>query len=66
MSGKVTPDQPGSEDVLVSNLKNAAPLLEAAGVVGLVEPINPYWVPGYFLNDFDMGNNFNLNRLLCK
>ena len=29
-------------------------MLEKANVVGLIEPINPYWVPNYFLNDFDM------------
>lgn len=55
MSGKVGPEQQGSEDVLVANMKLAAPLLEAAGVTGLIEPINPYWVPGYFLNDFTIG-----------
>ena len=31
--------------------------MEKAGVVGLIEPINPYWVPHYFLNDFDIAQD---------
>ena len=51
MSGKLE----GSEEVLKSNLRSAIPLLKASGVVGLIEPINKYSVPGYFLNDFAIG-----------
>ena len=40
-----------------SNLTIAIPILEKAGVVGLIEPINPYWVPHYFLNDFDIAQD---------
>ena len=54
MSGKVTDDVQASIQVLKDNLKKAAPLLQKAGIVGLIEPINPYWVPNYFLNDFDI------------
>ena len=25
--------------------------------MGLIEPINPYWVPHYFLNDFDIAQD---------
>ncbi len=57
MSGKVSEGQAGSIQVLRSNLTQALPLLESAGVVGLIEPINPHWVPGYFLSDFDMAAN---------
>ena len=46
-------------------------MLEKAGIVGLIEPINPYWVPNYFLNDFDLGlkiveelNHPNLRMML--
>lgn len=55
MSGKVSGDVQGSEEVLKDNLIKALPLLEQAGIVGLIEPINPYWVPNYFLNDFNVG-----------
>ena len=44
MSGKISDDFQGSEEVLKKNLTKALPLLEKAGIVGLIEPINPYWV----------------------
>ncbi|CAB0005792.1 unnamed protein product [Nesidiocoris tenuis] len=37
----------------VNNLKKAAPILEAAGIVGIIEPINQQSVPGYYLSDYD-------------
>ena len=54
MSGKMTENVTASTQVLKDNLKKALPLLEKAGIIGLIEPINPYWVPDYFLNDFDL------------
>ena len=48
-----------SEVTLRKNLLLALPLLKAAGVTGLIEPINHYSVPGYFLSDFDLGNSKN-------
>ena len=50
MSGKISDDVQASEELLMSNLTMALPLLEKAGIVGLIEPINPYWVPNYFLD----------------
>jgi hydroxypyruvate isomerase len=38
------------EDVLVENLRYAAPRLERAGIRLLVEPVNPIDVPGFLLN----------------
>jgi len=35
---------------LVENLKYAAPMLKAAGIKLLVEPINTFDIPGFFLN----------------
>ena len=55
MSGKPSAESPGSEKTLRENLKDSIAILEEAKIVGLIEPINPYSVPGYFLNDFDMG-----------
>ncbi len=55
MSGTGSPENPASESTLLENLKNSIPLLEEAKIVGLIEPINPFSVPGYFLNNFDMG-----------
>ena len=36
-----------------SNLEAALPLLEAAKVVGLIEPINPYSVPNYNMDSYE-------------
>lgn len=53
MSGKLeqAPTQ-DHRDTFVSNLKYAAAHLERENIVGVIEPINHYSVPGYFLNDF--------------
>ena len=55
MSGKVSATQPGSERTLRANLSRALPVLKENDIVGLIEPINFYSVPGYFLNDFELG-----------
>ena len=47
MSGKISEDVLASEEVLKKNLTKALPLLEKAGIIGLIEPINPFWVPNY-------------------
>ena len=57
MSGKVTLSSEASELVLVENLKQAVPLLESAGITGLIEPINGHFLPGYFLDDFHTGGS---------
>lgn len=38
-----------------ANLKYAAEQLRSEGLVGLIEPINKYSVPKYFMNSFDKG-----------
>ena len=56
-------DGKANEDTLKKNLAAAIPLLEKAKVVGLIEPINSYSVPGYFLNSFELGKyRLNLKR----
>lgn len=44
-----------SEDVLINNLAKAIPLLMEADIIGLIEPINSYSLPNYFLNSFELG-----------
>ncbi|KAG5672118.1 hypothetical protein PVAND_002273 [Polypedilum vanderplanki] len=53
MSGKIdgTVTQE-NRDTFFANLKYALPYLEKEGITGIIEPINKYSVPGYFLNDF--------------
>ena len=41
--------------IFLGNLKRAIPLLENAGVVALIEPINPWSVPGYNMDSFKDG-----------
>ncbi|MGO1120519.1 hydroxypyruvate isomerase family protein [Rhodovibrionaceae bacterium A322] len=40
-------------ETYVSNIAFAAERCEQAGVQLMIEPINPFNMPGYFLNDFD-------------
>ncbi|CAH1729098.1 unnamed protein product [Chironomus riparius] len=53
MSGKLE-SSPTNEnrETFVANLKYAAPFLEKEGMIGVIEPINNYSVPGYFLRDY--------------
>lgn len=37
------------------NLQFAAEQLESTGIIGVIEPINNYSVPGYYLNSYDKG-----------
>ncbi|XP_075148795.1 hydroxypyruvate isomerase-like protein Gip [Haematobia irritans] len=38
----------------LANLKYAVGILEKENIVGVIEPINPYSVPSYFMNCYDM------------
>ena len=59
MSG-IQNDYMGSEMVLKENLSKAIPLLKEAEVVGLLEPINIYSIPNYFLNSFELGSVYHM------
>lgn len=53
MSGKLeAPPTDAHRETFKSNLKYAASQLEQTDIVGVIEPINHYSVPGYFLNDY--------------
>jgi len=47
--------QEEATQIFMENLRRAIPLLEEAGVVGLIEPINPWSVPGYNMDTFQAG-----------
>ena len=57
MAGKkikgVTEDE--AMGIFEKNLRKAIPLLEENGVIGLIEPINPYSVPDYNMDSFQSG-----------
>lgn len=53
MSGKLEhPPTDEHRETFKSNLKYAATQLEHEDIIGVIEPINHYSVPGYFLNDY--------------
>jgi len=61
MSGKLAPEvlpkeQEACLQTLTKNLQSVLPILEARGITGLIEPINNQTVPGYILNNYDLGN----------
>lgn len=37
------------------NLQYASNLLESTGIIGVIEPINNYSLPGYYLNSYEKG-----------
>lgn len=54
MAGKHSePTDNRHENFYISNLRYAAGKLAQNGMVGVIEPINKYAVPGYYLNSFD-------------
>jgi len=58
MSGKLS-NQPRPSNciqTLESNLKSVIPELRKRQIVGLIEPVNTYSVPGYLLSDFNEGS----------
>lgn len=56
MAGKHTePVDEKNDAFYLANLRVAAQLLNEANLIGVIEPINKYSVPGYYLNCFDKG-----------
>ncbi|KAG7176575.1 hydroxypyruvate isomerase-like [Homarus americanus] len=57
MSGHQSADHNEKAHVttLESNLRHAVSRLAKEDIVGLIEPINPVSIPGYFLNNYDTG-----------
>lgn len=53
MSGVADRREATARAAYVESLKFAADMLGEAGVTALIEPINPWDTPGYFLSDFD-------------
>lgn len=45
-------------ETYVSNLKKAADILLANNIMGVIEPINKYAVPSYFMDSFVKGTAF--------
>lgn len=58
MAGKFSePTTLEHDEVYVENLKHCAKELQQRDMIGLIEPINKYALPGYFLSSYDKGEN---------
>lgn len=56
MSGKHTDTPDEKNDAFyLANLRVAAQLLNDANLIGVIEPINKYSLPGYYLNCYEKG-----------
>lgn len=57
MSGKVEGTITQNNDrVYEENLRYAVSLLEPENILGVIEPINKYSVPNYYMNCYDKGS----------
>lgn len=56
MAGKHSePTDEKNDAFYLSNLRYAASVLSEANMIGVIEPINKYSVPGYYLNSYEKG-----------
>lgn len=56
MAGKVEESKEENDTVYVNNLKYASKILEKENLLGVIEPINSYSVPNYYMNCYNKGN----------
>lgn len=62
MAGTVTQPTEANHKVYEKNLTYVAQIFEKKGIIGLIEPINKYSAPGYYLNSYDRAVNV-LNKI---
>jgi hydroxypyruvate isomerase len=62
MSGAVEKVDEENVKTYEKNVKRAASLFEKENIVGLIEPINPYSVPKYYMNSFHKGNTISRHQ----
>lgn len=53
MAGTVVHPTEVNHEVYEKNLTYAAQIFETKGIIGLIEPINKYSAPGYYLNSYE-------------
>lgn len=56
MAGKVDQISAENDEVYIKNLRYASKILQDENILGIIEPINGYSVPGYYMNSYDKGN----------
>lgn len=59
MSGRVENPIDINRRVYERNLSYAIELFENENILGLIEPINEFTVPNYYLNSYDLGNQYS-------
>lgn len=67
MAGKLLESRSkANDDTYEKNLKWAVKILEEEHIVGVIEPICSYGVPGYYLDNFERGKIlFSISWLSC-
>lgn len=55
MSGKVIKKSKSNYETYEANLRYAESKFQSEGIIGLIEPINKYSVPDYFMSSYDKG-----------
>lgn len=53
MAGIVHSPSSQNDEIYKSNLQYAVKLFEKENIIGVIEPLNKYLAPGYYLNSFD-------------
>jgi hydroxypyruvate isomerase len=56
MSGAVETVNKENVATYEKNMRHAASVFWKENIVGLIEPINPYSVPKYYMNNFHQGS----------
>lgn len=57
MAGLVSSPSKDNDEVFEKNLRLAASVFEKEKIIGVIEPINGYSVPNYYMNDFNKALN---------
>lgn len=67
MSGTVNENVSSEHDeTYKTNLRVAAEMFEKEGIMGLIEPINPYSVKNYYMNSYDKGKQYFMSFLMIN
>lgn len=59
MAGKVAKKAKSNYETYEANLRYAESKFQSEGIIGLIEPLNKYSVPEYFMSSYDKGIFFH-------
>lgn len=66
MSGTVETETQEHMKTFTRNLKFAAEMLKTKNIIGVIEPINKYSLPNYFLNSYEKGTLSENNSIFFE